>query len=172
VFPDALLESLPEPYPSMLPKISPERLPELYPDTYPIKLTRSYLIAFLGWVPLSRTYPKTSSSASHLDLGLFRSIMHQDRLDNPKPTRITPFPISETESALPEFTQASKQLGTGHHWSFLHIFLHVNLYHQVTHFSRHYPGYTITSGLPPYPSGLPSDTCPVKSSSTLSHFVV
>jgi hypothetical protein len=28
-----------------------------------------------------------------------------------------------------------KELGIGHHRSFLHIFLHVDLHHQVTHFS-------------------------------------
>jgi hypothetical protein len=33
--------------------------------------------------------------------------MHQDCSDNPKPTQITAFALSETESPLPEPTQAS-----------------------------------------------------------------
>jgi hypothetical protein len=89
VLPDTSPESLLEPYLSMVPKISPERLLELYPDTYPIRLTRPYPITFLGQVPFNWPYPKTSTSASHLDLGLFRPIMHHDCSNNPKPTWIT-----------------------------------------------------------------------------------
>jgi hypothetical protein len=33
--------------------------------------------------------PETSSSASHLDFGLFWPIMHQDSSGNPKPTQVT-----------------------------------------------------------------------------------
>jgi hypothetical protein len=104
-------------YPSLLPRISPERLPELYPDTYPIRLTQPYPKSYPAELPYpdhfltrllptrsypttlpdflarpdntSLPYPKTSSSASHLNIGLFRSILHQDCSDNPKPTRIT-----------------------------------------------------------------------------------
>jgi hypothetical protein len=77
-------------------------------------LIRPYPITLPDWVPFNWPHPKTSSSSAHFDLGLFWPIMHQDSLDNPKPTqvtlnttRITPFALPETESVLPNLTPAS-----------------------------------------------------------------
>jgi IS30 family transposase len=49
-------------------------------------------------------------------------------------------------SSLSRAYLSLKQLSVSHHRSFLHIFLHIDLHHQVTRLSLYYPGYTITSG--------------------------
>jgi hypothetical protein len=69
------------PYPTSLPGQVTLHCIRLLIQPYPITLP--------GWVPFNWSHPKTSSSASHLDLGLFWPIMHHDSLGNPKPTRVT-----------------------------------------------------------------------------------
>jgi hypothetical protein len=58
-------------------------LPDWVTFHCPRLLTQPYPITFPGRVPFNWPYPKTSSSASQRDLGLFWSIMHQDCSDNP-----------------------------------------------------------------------------------------
>jgi hypothetical protein len=73
-------------------------------------LTRPHPITLPDRVPFNWPHPKTLSSVSHVDLGLFWPIMHQDSSGNLKPTRatrITLFALPKTESALPNLTLAS-----------------------------------------------------------------
>jgi hypothetical protein len=68
-----------------------------YPATLPDRVTlhctrlliQPYPITLPSRVPFNWPHSKTSSSASHLDLGLFWSIMLQNSSGNPKPTRVT-----------------------------------------------------------------------------------
>jgi hypothetical protein len=106
---------LPYPIFSRLDFCLPDRTWPPYPTSLPSRitlrctrlLTRSYSITLPGRVPFNWSHPKTSSSASHLDLGLFWPIMHQVSSGNPESTRITLFVLPETESALLNLTPAS-----------------------------------------------------------------
>jgi hypothetical protein len=109
LYPDTYPISLTRPYPIVYPtelhypdlfptRVLPTRsylatlpniLTRLGNTSLPRLLTKPYPITFPGRVPFNWPYPKTSSSASHLDLGLFRLIIYQDCSNNPKPTWIT-----------------------------------------------------------------------------------
>jgi hypothetical protein len=69
------------PYPTSLPDRVTLHCTRLLTQPYPITLS--------GRVPFNWPHSKTSSLASHLDLGLFWSIMLQNSSGNPKPTRVT-----------------------------------------------------------------------------------
>jgi hypothetical protein len=102
-YPIRLTQPYPIAYPAELPYPTFSRLDFCLPDRTrppyltslpgretlhcPRLLTQHYPVTFLGWIPFNWPYLKSSSSASHLDLGLFQPIMHQDCSDNPKPTR-------------------------------------------------------------------------------------
>jgi hypothetical protein len=88
--PDSLPESQPKTLLEFLSRVAPERvtrrLTQVTTRAVPEHVTQNFTRALTRVVPFNGLYPKTSSLATHLDLGLFPPIMHQECSDNPKPT--------------------------------------------------------------------------------------